>query len=323
MRSGRASSVLWNPNSEKGEPVADAAQAGLKIRTGGLNALLVSLRPRQWLKNGFVLAPLVFAGRLTQLDDVVRVGIAFVVFCLISSAGYLVNDVADIESDRVHPVKRRRPIAGGLITIREARVAASVLIVAGLAIGVSLGFRFVGVAGAYVVLTVAYSLVLKQFAIIDALAIAAAFVLRSAGGAAAIDVSMSPWLYLATVLIALFLAFGKRRSEIATLGADAGSHRDNLNEYTPQLLDQLISITAAASLITYGLYTFYAGNLPANHSMMLTIPFVVCGLFRYLMLIQRRDLAAAPEEAILRDVPLLLNLALWAACAVAILYWVK
>jgi 4-hydroxybenzoate polyprenyltransferase len=307
----------------KREHVADLAHAGLMARTGHLNALLISLRPRQWLKNCFVLAAVVFAERLTHPDDLLRVGVAFVIFCMVSSGGYLINDIMDVDNDRHHPVKRLRPIARGSIAVKEAWIFASMLIIGGGLAAALLGWRFAAVVCLYVAVTVSYTFFFKHLVIIDVLAIAGAFVLRSAGGAAAITVTMSAWLYLATVLIALFLAFGKRRSEMAMLGTGAASHRGNLDEYTTPLLDQLITITAAASLITYGLYTFYAGNLPANHAMMLTIPFVVYGLFRYLMLIQRRDLAGAPEEAILRDVPLLVNLTLWAACSVVILYWIK
>jgi 4-hydroxybenzoate polyprenyltransferase len=281
------------------------------------------MRPRQWIKNGFVFAALIFAARLGHLADVGRAVFAFLLFCLICGAIYLLNDLVDLDVDRQHPNKRQRPIASGRVSVRAARLTAVGAAGVGLIGSVVLGWSFFGIAAGYVALMIAYTFILKHLVLVDALTIAGGFVLRAWAGAAAIHVSMSPWLYLATILIALFLAFGKRRNEILLLEDGAGAHRRNLEEYTPQLLDELITITAAATIMTYGLYTFFAPDLPSNHAMMATVPFVLYGIFRYLFLIHRRNVTGAPEEAILRDLPLLVDLAAWVVASIVILYWFK
>ena len=273
-------------------------------------------------QNAVVLAALVFSGELFSLGSLARAIAAALVFCCASSAMYLVNDIRDVEGDRVHPKKRLRPIAAGLITTGQATAAAAALF--GLAVvGAWLvGPPFLVVILNYVALIVAYTYGLKRLVILDVFAIAAGFVLRAVGGAVAIDVPVSPWLYLCTLLLALFIGFGKRRHELTSLETDAIRHRANLESYTVPLLDQITGVVAAATVMAYSLYTFDAPNVPQNHAMMLTIPFVVYALFRYLYLTQRRDLGGAPEVLLFADRSLLACIAGWGLTAIVILYLV-
>ena len=299
-----------------------AEEAHARSGAGGRDlalALLASMRPRQWIKNGFVFAALIFAGKLSSPMSVWRSVAAFVLFCLLSSAIYLTNDVADREADRQHPLKATRPIASGRLTVPAALTAAAVLLACSLAASLALNLSFGLIALGYVVLQAAYTWYLKHLVLIDVFAIAGGFVLRAAGGAAAISVSISPWLYLCTILLSLFLGFGKRRSELLLLDSAAVGHRRNLDEYTAPLLDDLINIVAGATIMAYSLYTFFAAAVPANHAMMITIPFVLYGVFRYLLLVHRSDVAGSPEEAVYRDPMLLGDLVLWAVTAAAIL----
>lgn len=299
---------------------AQAADAGTRLSGRGLAVgLLVSMRPRQWIKNGFVFAALIFAGKLSSGMSIGRSVAAFVLFCLLSSAIYLTNDVADREADRQHPLKASRPIAAGRVPVSSALVTAGVLAAGSLAASFALNFSFGLIALGYVLLQGAYTWYLKHLVLIDVFAIAGGFVLRAAGGAAAISVIISPWLYLCTILLSLFLGFGKRRSELLLLDSAAVGHRRNLDEYTAPLLDDLINIVAGATIMAYSLYTFFAAAVPHNHAMMITIPFVLYGVFRYLLLVHRSDVAGAPEEAIYRDPMLLGDLMLWAVTAAAIL----
>jgi 4-hydroxybenzoate polyprenyltransferase len=295
-----------------------------RVRAAALpsaHALLVALRPRQWTKNGLIFIALAFTLNLQQPGLLIRTLAAFVAFCALSSAGYLLNDVVDVEADRAHPTKRLRPIAAGLVPVR---VALSLGI--GLAfIGMALAFRVNVLTGAlgvaYAALTAVYSMSLKHMVLLDIFGIAGGFVLRAAAGAVAIDVPISPWLYIATLLGALLIALGKRRTELETLGVEAAvGHRRNLESYSIEFIDQLILVISSAALMTYALYTFSAENLPRNHSMMLTIPVVLYGLFRYLFLVREGDVGAAPEELLFRDRPLLLAVGVWGLLAVTILY---
>lgn len=284
-------------------------------------SLLVALRPKQWTKNGIVFAALVFDHRLFEFSPVVTVIGAFVCFCFASSVVYLVNDLVDRESDRLHPAKRHRPIASGRISERLAVGAAAVLLGVSTIGAFLLRPEFAAIIVLYLALMFAYSAMLKHMVILDVFAIAGGFILRAAGGAVALDVPISPWLYVCTVLLALFLGFGKRKSELQVLEHVAGSHRKNLNEYTVQLLDQLILITSSAAVMAYSLYTFTASNLEGSRAMMLTIPFVLYGIFRYLYLIYRsEEEGGAPEQLLLSDVPLLATVALWGLASIFILY---
>jgi 4-hydroxybenzoate polyprenyltransferase len=292
-----------------------------------LPALLRAMRPKQYLKNGIVFTALVFSVRQawrpaypdTWLPLLLRALVAFLAFCAIASAEYLVNDIRDREADRRHPRKRFRPIASGELPVGVAQSAAVALFAAGLLIGVGLGWRFLCVLAGYAALMLAYSYVLKGLVLVDVLAIAVGFVLRAIAGAIAIGVPISPWLYLCTLLGALFLAVNKRRHELVTLQSSAGHHRRILEEYSTHLLDQLSAMVTAATLIAYSLYTFSAENLPKNHVMMVTIPFVIYGLFRYLYLVYQKDEGGSPDEIVVRDRPLLVCMALWICTAGVVL----
>lgn len=284
-------------------------------------SLLSSLRPRQWIKNGFVFAALVFDGQLTNGPALVRTIGGFVLFCAATSCIYLVNDLRDLEEDRLHPTKRNRPLPSGRLPTRVAWAAAAVLGAAAIVGAFLLEPAFGRIVLGYVVLFLVYSWRLKHVPILDVFAIAAGFVLRVGGGVSLITVErFSPWLYVCTTLLALYLGFGKRRAELQLLSASAGQHRRVLDGYTLTLLDYLILIVSGATIMAYSLYTFSAENLPDSHLMMLTIPFVMYGIFRYLWLIQVDSAGGAPDELLLRDRPLLLTFLLWGAASVGILY---
>jgi 4-hydroxybenzoate polyprenyltransferase len=286
-----------------------------------VGAIVGSLRPRQWVKNLFVFAGLVFAQRLFTADVAVA-GAAFVVFCALSGAIYLLNDVADRERDRLDPRKRRRPIAAGRLGVGAAVATALALIVLGLAAGAALGPAFLLTATAYVALLAAYSAWLKHVVIVDVLAVASGFVLRAVAGAVAIDVAMSGWLLICTILLALFLALGKRRYEYLTLGGDAAAHRPILAEYSPALLDQMIAVVTASTVTAYALYTMSPETVAKfrTHLLPATLPFVLYGIFRYLYLLYRRQLGGQPSELLLADPPLLVNAILWVLAVLAIIY---
>jgi 4-hydroxybenzoate polyprenyltransferase len=282
--------------------------------------LLISLRPRQWTKNGLVFLAILFSLNLTNPNLVLRAVLAFVGFCVLASATYVVNDLFDQERDRQHPTKRKRPIASGQVSRGVALVSATVLLAASLSMAAGLGSTFLLVALLYMVLSFSYTLRLKHMVIIDVLALAAGFVLRAAAGAVAIDVPISPWLYVCTALGALFIAFAKRRQEIVLLQESAADHRQILQEYTIPLLDQMISVVASATVIAYSLYTFSAEYLPKNQSMMLTIPFLLYGIFRYLYLVHVKGVGGSPEEVLLTDRPLQATVLGWGLTATVILY---
>jgi 4-hydroxybenzoate polyprenyltransferase len=282
--------------------------------------LLLALRPRQWTKNGLIFIALAFTLNLQDLMLVGKAVLAFVCFCALSSAGYLLNDVVDVEADRQHPTKRLRPIAAGHVSIGLAIGLGLVLAVAALVGAFAINLPLGGLAVAYVALTALYSVSLKHMVLVDIFGLAAGFVLRAAAGAVAIDVPISPWLYIATMLGALLIALGKRRAELETLGVEAAGHRRNLDAYSLEFIDQLILIVSSAALMTYALYTFSAENLPKNHSMMLTIPVVLYGLFRYLFLVREGSVGGAPEDLLFRDRPLLVAVVIWAVLSVATLY---
>lgn len=284
-------------------------------------AIIRALRPLQWTKNGLVFAALAFDRHVFELEPLLRCLAAAIVFCAVSSGIYLINDVRDAEQDRLHPKKRRRPIAAGELSPERATAVAAVLLIGGFAGALLIRPGFGAVIAGYMALMIAYSYGLKRLVIIDVFAIAAGFVFRAAGGAVAIEVPISPWLYVCTMLLALFLGFGKRRNELATLQEAAVHHRSNLDSYSVPLLDQIIAVVSSATVMTYSLYTFDAPNVPANHAMMLTIPFVVYAIFRYLFLIYRKDQGGSPEVLLVTDRPLFLCIIGWAVTSVAILYW--
>ena len=272
------------------------------------------------MKNGLLFLGLIFSLSLYDPNLVLRSVLAFVVFCALASATYLINDVVDLEQDRMHPIKRSRPVASGEVSRTLALGLSVALLSGGLIAAALLGGAFSVAAVLYPILTVSYSLWLKHIAIVDLLAIAAGFVLRAAAGAVVIGVPISPWLYLCTMLGSLFIAASKRRHEITLLQAGAGEHRRILQEYTVPFLDQMIAILASASVIAYSFYTFSAENLPKDQAMMLTIPFVVYGIFRYLYLVQAKGAGGTPEEALLTDGPLLATVVSWGLASTLILY---
>lgn len=284
-------------------------------------ALLVSVRPHQWIKNLVVLAALAFSKHLFEADAFLRAALAFLVFCALAGAAYLVNDLVDLEQDRQHPVKRRRPIASGVLPAAAARAAAALLVALALAASVWLGRGFALVAVAYLLLTFAYSLALKHHVILDVLAIAIGFVLRAVAGALAIEVRFSDWLLVCTILLALFLALAKRRHELVSL-EDAAGHRRILKEYSPYLLDQMIAVVTASCLTAYAFYTLAPETVEKYRTERLswTIPFVIYGIFRYLYLVHRKDQGGSPTEVLLADRPLLAAVALWAVVVIAIVY---
>lgn len=271
--------------------------------------LLKSMRPKQWTKNAAVFAALIFDRQLFKTDSVFRTFAGFILFCLVSSSVYLLNDIMDIESDKKHPIKRNRPIAAGKLSVSTALIFASAFIILSLGFGFWLSIGFGILAAVYFLTNLAYSKWFKHIVIIDVLVIALGFVLRVASGVSLISVErFSPWLYVVTTLLALYIGFGKRRSELTSLNEVAGRHRRVLDGYTISFLDQLITIVSSTTVIAYSFYTFSAPNLPADHSMMLTIPFVLYGIFRYLYLIQVQHAGGAPEELLLSDRPLQLTI---------------
>jgi 4-hydroxybenzoate polyprenyltransferase len=298
------------------------APAGVRVASaGGAPALLLrSMRPRQWTKNGVVLLALVFARELGRPDQVARAVAAVLIFCLVSGAVYIANDLLDVEKDRVHPTKRQRPIASGRLSPSVAAVAAGAIVLGSLAAAFALSPAFGAVTAGYLALQGLYIAVLKHAVILDVMALAAGFVLRAVAGALVVAVPISAWLYVCTMLLALFLALSKRRQELILLSGDAAGHRPALEQYTVGLLDQLIQVVTTSMLLAYMLYTFFAENLPQNHSMMLTIPFVLYGLFRYLYLVHVRGEGGSPEEVLLRDRATGACVVLYGLTAVLILY---
>ncbi len=286
-----------------------------------LSALIKTMRPRQWTKNGFVFFALIFDKQLLLRDPFLRTLEGFVLFCFVSSAVYLLNDIFDIESDRKHPEKKHRPLASGKLSVGAAWGAVVALIAIALPVGYFLSPIFCLFLTAYLVINFLYSRWLKHVPILDVFIVSSGFVLRVAAGVVLITVErFSPWLYVITTLFALFMGFGKRRAELSLLDKGAGSHRKVLDGYTLPLLDQFITIVSGTTIVVYALYTFTAPNLPENHSMMLTIPFVVFGIFRYLQVIQTGHAAGAPDEVALKDRPLQVTVLLWILTVLVIFY---
>lgn len=286
-----------------------------------LRELVKMLRIRQWTKNALVFFALIFDKQLFQPGALLRTTFGFILFCLVSSAVYIFNDISDIEADRQHPDKKNRPLPSGKLPIKLAWVTGIFLVILVFPLGYLLSPSFAGVILAYFLLILAYSKWFKHIPILDVLIIAAGFVLRVHAGVSLITIErFSPWLYVVTTLGALYLGFGKRRAELALLAGDADSHRRVLNGYTIPLLDQYIMIVSSTTILAYSLYTFSAPNLPENHSMMLTIPFVIYGVFRYLYLVQSKHAGGAPEEVLLSDRPLQATIFLWGIAVMGVFY---
>ena len=283
--------------------------------------LLRTLRPRQWIKNGFVFIALVFDQKLTNWPLLLRTVFAFVLFCMISSAVYIINDLADIEKDRQHPKKKRRALPSGQLQPWFAILAAAGITGVCLALSFWLDLYFGLIVLGYFLLNLAYSFALKNVVIIDVMVVASGFVLRVAAGVVVAEAErFSPWLYVCTIFLALFLAIGKRRHELSYLAEGANNHRKILNEYSIDFLDQMNQLVTTGAVIAYSLYTFSATNLPSNHAMMLTIPFTIYFVFRYQYLIHIKGEGGAPEMLLYTDLPLLLDLVLWGITILLIIY---
>jgi 4-hydroxybenzoate polyprenyltransferase len=286
-----------------------------------LRALLISMRPKQWMKNVLIFTALVFDEKLLDIQAFLVTFSGFILFCLISSSVYLLNDITDVEADRHHPKKRNRPIASGALKVSTARWAVLLLLFISYPLAYLLSPSFCLLLLIYLVLNLSYSRWLKHVIIIDVFVLASFYVIRVVAGLTLIEVArFSPWLYVVTTLLALYIGLGKRRAELTLLSEGAQSHRRVLDGYSLPLLDQYITIVSATTVVAYSLYTFSAPNLPANHAMMLTIPFAIYGILRYLYLIQTNHGGGAPEEELLSDRPLQITILLWGLVVVLILY---
>jgi 4-hydroxybenzoate polyprenyltransferase len=284
--------------------------------------LLLSLRPSQWPKNLLVFAGVLFGLRLFDVNAVARATAAFAIFCALSGVVYLINDVADRDSDRQHPLKRRRPIASGALPVPVAVVAAIVLGTAALGAAFALGPMFLAVAVGYLALLTLYSGPLKHIVIIDVLTIAIGFVLRAVAGAVAVEVSISQWLLVCTIFLALFISLAKRRHELLLLAEGAVNHRPILGEYSPYLLDQMIAVVTASTLIAYVFYTISPETEQkfGTQWLGLTVPFPLYGIFRYLYLVHHREGGGSPADLLVTDRPLLVCVTLWAFSVALLIY---
>ncbi|OPZ63773.1 MAG: Decaprenyl-phosphate phosphoribosyltransferase [Candidatus Aerophobetes bacterium ADurb.Bin490] len=280
------------------------------------------LRVKQWIKNLLLFAALLFTGNIFTLPLLLKVITAFFLFCFAASSLYIVNDLKDAKEDRLHPQKKNRPIASGAVGKEFAVTLAVFLALISLSSAYFLNFFFFAVLLSYMVMTSLYTVYLKHLVILDVLTVAAGFVLRPVAGAVVIDAAISPWLLVCTTLLALFVILSKRKHELVTL-TDASKHRKTLAEYSPELLDQMISIVTSSTLIAYCLYTF-SSSTGSNHPyMMFTIPFVLYGIFRYLYLLHKKNLGGAPELIFLKDIPMIIDISLWVISSAAIITFLK
>lgn len=287
-----------------------------------IGPLVRSLRPTQWTKNLFVLAPLVFGRQLGDPEAAGRAFLALLAFCCASSSVYLFNDLRDREEDRKHPLKRLRPLAAGTLTVPMAVATQLLLLVVAFGIAVSLNLGFLAILGVYLILNLLYTVWLKHMVILDVMCISLGFVLRVLAGAEATQIEVSRWLFLCTIFLALFLAFSKRRHEILLLADSASEQRRVLDHYSPAFLDQMINVVTASAVVSYALYAVAPETVEKYHTQNLvyTIPLVLYGVFRYLYLMYQRPGERNPTEAILRDAPFLINMLLWGLAVVGIVY---
>jgi 4-hydroxybenzoate polyprenyltransferase len=284
-----------------------------------LRAVTAAMRPAQWVKNGLLLAGIIFGGKLFDIWAIKHALAAFVTFCLLCGGFYLINDVRDADADRLHPLKRLRPVASGALSPLQALQIGIIAIVAAIAASAWVGRGFLLATVAYAALMVAYNVGLKDIVIVDVMAIAAGFMLRAVAGALAVDVTISSWLLICTVLLALVVSFGKRRYELLTLESPA-LHRRNLDHYSTALLDQLVAVTAGGTLLAYAMYTVDGDSVPADRRMMFTIPLVAYAIFRYLFLVYQRGHGGSPETTLLTDRALLATGAVWCVLSSVLLY---
>ncbi len=287
-------------------------------------ALIVAARPRQWSKNLLLFAGVMFSLNLGSVRLLMRACVAFAVFCLLSSAVYLVNDVVDAEQDRRHPHKRWRPVASGRLSPALAMTAAGTLATMGIGVALVVHGGFAGIAVGYVALMTSYSVFLKRVAPLDVLIIAAGFVLRAVAGAVVVGVAISQWLVVCTTFLALFVALCKRRHELTALGSEAASHRQALTAYSPALLDQFITLAATSAVMSYALYTLSPRTVAefGHAHLVYTVPLVVFATFRYLYLVHLQNGGGNPEVLLFGDPPLLVTIVSWAVMAAALIYWI-
>jgi 4-hydroxybenzoate polyprenyltransferase len=286
-----------------------------------LKALFKTMRPKQWAKNVFLLAAIVFDRKLTNPDAIQHTLIGVIAFSLIASVVYIINDIADVEADRQHPTKRKRPIAAGKLSIPAAWVSAIVLLLIAFPVAIWASPNFALITLLYLILNLIYSKWLKHVVLLDILLLASLYVIRVAAGVALIDVvRFSPWIYIFTTFLALLMGTGKRRAELSEIADGPNDQRRVLDGYTLSFLDQLITLASGMTIITYSLYTFSAPNLPENYAMMLTIPFLMYGIFRYQYMLQVKGTGSAPEELVLSDRPLQIAIALWGLAVLVVFY---
>lgn len=283
--------------------------------------LLETMRPKQWTKNGIIFAALVFDNKILHPTPFLNTCAGFFLFCMISGVVYTLNDLIDVDKDRLHPKKSQRPLPSGRLSHRVAIIGIITITLLSLGLATWLNLFFFFILLSYLLLQLTYVFWLKDIVLLDVMAIAAGFVLRVSAGTPLVQAErFSPWLYICTTLLALFLGLSKRRGEIILLDKHAEDHRPTLKQYNIYLLDQLINMVTASTIVAYALYTFSAPNLPANYSMMLTIPFVIFGLFRYMYLIHAEACTLPPDEVLLTDKPFRLNILMWGISAMVILY---
>jgi len=295
----------------------------IKVRENGLKQIVISMRPKQWTKNVILFAALIFSQNLFHGQRFLGVLGAFILFTLLSGSVYIFNDLIDIEKDRCHPKKSQRPLASGKLKPTNAIIAFILIGTAGLVFSFLLNVRFGVVVLSYIILQLAYTFSLKHIIILDVFCVAAGFVLRVLAGAVVIDVPVSTWLLVCTMLLALFLSFCKRRHELINLETEAINHRKSLKEYSPYLLDQMIGVVTASALISYALYTMSKETVQkfGTTDLKYTIPLVLFGIFRYLYLIHQKGEGGSPESIILKDKPMILNICIFVLMVTVILYW--
>jgi 4-hydroxybenzoate polyprenyltransferase len=318
-----AGSCDWKARTYTKNAVNAAPRLSDNESIGQMAAIIRLARPHQWIKNTLVLAALIFGQRLFVVHDVIKASLAFVAFCALSSAGYILNDIADRDADRLNPEKCDRPLARGDLSVGAAARAAMLLAAIALALSVVLGAGFLGIAVAYAALQFVYSLWAKHQVIVDVISVSIGFVLRAFAGGVAIHVEVSPWLVFITFVLALFLVLARRRHELIALGDDAIAHRSALSSYSVRLVDQMISIVAGAALVSYMIYTASAeveAKLGTQH-LYLTVPFVAFGILRYLYLIDERNEGGDPARALLGDAPMILAVVLWLLTDIVLLYF--
>jgi 4-hydroxybenzoate polyprenyltransferase len=300
--------------------VTPTTSTGVRQRSQ-LALLFRTMRPKQWTKNVFVWAALVFDVKLFQIEPFLRTLAAFILFCLISSAVYIINDLVDMPKDRLHPEKCNRPLASGALNPTVAIIGAVAIVVGCLPVALSLSWHFTAILYGYLLLMIAYSFWLKNIVIVDVFTIALGFVLRVAAGVAVVNAArFSPWLYVCMTLLALFLGLGKRRQEIVLMNENSSNTRRILAEYNLPFVDEMLALVSASTVMAYATYTFSAPNLPPNHLMMLTIPFVVYAIFRYLYLIHVKGETDPPDVVVLKDRALQVDVLLFTLVVFVVFY---